>query len=136
MISFTLANKKLELYDSIDLLPMHRYHVYNKMLLIDSAIGSDLTALDQHLSKVIAFISRDDKESAQVELENLRMNIYFVHNNISPRHMAFIPLIYKIDGKENDDLTDNGIKKTLELFRDVTQDNYEAALEAVKKKNR
>lgn len=39
------------LYDSIDELPMLRFHKYNKMLLVDAGVGSDLSDFDRHIER-------------------------------------------------------------------------------------
>ena len=46
MRKIVLAKHKVELYDSIDELPIVRFHKYNKMLLIDAGVGSDLSDWD------------------------------------------------------------------------------------------
>ena len=36
-----IGERAVVLYDSIDELPILRFHAYNKMLLIDAGVGSD-----------------------------------------------------------------------------------------------
>lgn len=51
MRTIKLAGKKVEIYDAIEDLPILRFHKYNKMLLIDAGIGSDLSDFDKHIEK-------------------------------------------------------------------------------------
>lgn len=55
MRKIVLAKHKVELYDSIDELPIVRFHKYNKMLLIDAGVGSDLSDWDAHMEKVVRY---------------------------------------------------------------------------------
>ena len=89
-----IGKHKVEIYDSIDALPVLRFHAFNKMMLVDSGIGSDLNDWDAHAERVIRCIMSDDKESAIKEMNNLRQNIYLVQSGVSPRHMAFAALAY------------------------------------------
>lgn len=84
------------LYDSIDELPMLRFHKYNKMLLVDAGVGSDLSDFDRHIEKVIRYLNSPTPNMATVELENMRQNIYFIQSEVSPRHLAFAVLVKSI----------------------------------------
>ena len=44
-----INNHIVILYDSIDELPIIRFHKYNKYMLIDSGIGSDLNDINVHI---------------------------------------------------------------------------------------
>ena len=41
-----LGGHKVEIYDSIDELPMVRFHKYSKMLMVDAGVGSDINDFD------------------------------------------------------------------------------------------
>ena len=53
-------DKIIKLYDSIDELPIVNFQKYNKYLLIDSGIGSDLNAFDEHITKIAMSIKSGD----------------------------------------------------------------------------
>ena len=129
-----IGKHKVEIYDSIDALPVLRFHAFNKMMLVDSGIGSDLNDWDAHAERVIRFIMSDDKESAIKEMNNLRQNIYLVQSGVSPRHMAFAALVKSIDGVEYDDLTTEGLAKVNAMIKEATDKEIAANTEAVKKK--
>lgn len=129
-----IAGKSVVFFDSIEELPIRRFHRYNKMVLLDSGIGSDLNDIDTHISRTIAFIAKDEKDEAVNEMQNLRQNIYFIHSNISPHMLACATLIKSIDGKECDDLSDDGLKATIELLADVPYGELTTQFREVKKK--
>lgn len=108
-----LINKKIvRVYDSIDEMPIINFQKYNKYLLIDSGIGSDADDIDAHIVKIAKYIKSNNNRKALQELQNMRQNIYMVNSEISPKYLAFAALIYSIDGKKVDDLSDDGLKKT------------------------
>lgn len=133
MRSIVIAGHIVEIYDAIDELPINRFHKYNKMLLIDSGIGSDLNDFNTHVSRVAAFI-QTDKAQALLELENIRQSLYLVSQEISPIHLAFIPLIAKIDGKPLKDLSDENIKRWHKEFGDAPVGWFQRLIQSVKKK--
>lgn len=134
MRTTTIKGHTIELYDSIDELPIKRFHKFNKMLLIDACIGSDLTDFDRHLSKVLLFIKDKQTDNAVTELDNLRQNVYLVQTEMSPRYLAFACLVSKLDGKECNDLSDGALKNILETLSDLSVEEITALQEAVKKK--
>lgn len=129
-----IGKHDIVMYDSIEELPMRRFHWFNKMLLIDSGIGSDLSAFDQHLVKARSFILAKKHEQALTELDNLRQNYYFVMEGISPKFMAFSALVVKIDGEEYNELSDDALKKVIEKISDAPMTALNQTFEEVKKK--
>lgn len=134
MKNVQIKGMNVELYNSIEDLPIMRFHKYNKMLLVDAGIGSDLSDLDLHIEKVIRYLNSQTPNMATVELENIRQNIYFIQSEVSPRHLAFAVLVKSINGKPRNDLSDDGLQQTMNLFKDVANSEITAHLEAVKKK--
>lgn len=115
-----LINKKIvRVYDSIDEMPIINFQKYNKYLLIDSGIGSDADDIDAHIIKIAKFIKANNSKKALQELQNMRQNMYMVNSEISPKYLAFAALIYSIDGKEVNDLSDDGLKKLLQDLKDI-----------------
>ena len=115
-----LINKKIvRVYDSIDEMPIINFQKYNKYLLIDSGIGSDADDIDAHIIKITKFIKANNSKKALQELQNMRQNMYMVNSEISPKYLAFAALIHSIDGKEVNDLSDDGLKKLLQDLKDI-----------------
>lgn len=113
MKTIKLGKKAIQLYDSIDELPIVNFQKYNKYILFDSGIGSDANSIDEHLVKLTRLINTD-KAKASIELQNLRLNLHMVVSEISPVHMAFVALIKAIDNEPLTDLSEDNIKKILE----------------------
>ena len=110
-------NHKIEVYDSVKDLPIGRFFQFNLNLKIDAEIGSDVNAFNTRLLTVKKLI-KTDPESAITELENLRKNVQFIMQNISPKSRAFICMIKTIDGQSiPDELTEDIITSTLELLK-------------------
>lgn len=133
MVTIKIGRHTVEMYDSIEELPIVRFHKYQKMLLIDAGIGADIAAFDQRLEKARRFLMKGNIDRAQMELENLRQCVYLIQNNISPKNRAFAILVAKIDGKETE-ISDNGIDKVIETLNDAPVTELAAQFEAVKKK--
>ena len=134
MVTVEIGKHKVEMYDSIDELPIERFHKYQKLLLIDSGIGSDIKAFDERTEKARRFIMDGKADKAQQELDNLRQAVFFIQNGINPKHRAFAALVTKIDGKECTDLSDDALARVTELLKDATEKDLTARLDAVKKK--
>ena len=130
-----LINKKIvRVYDSIDEMPIVNFQKYNKYLLIDSGIGSDADDIDAHIVKIAKFIKANNNKKALQELQNMRQNMYMVNNEISPKYLAFAALIHSIDGKEVNDLSDDGLKKLLQDLKDIKHSKVINILLWLKKK--
>lgn len=134
MRTVQLGTHTVEIYDSIEQLPMRRFHKYNKMLLIDAGIGSDLADFDNHLAKIGAYLKSEHPELAQTELENMRQNVYFIQSGVSPRHLSFAALVASIDGTRCDDLSDEALQAVVDRLADVPISDIAAEVSAVKKK--
>ena len=124
---------KIEIFDAIDEMPIQRFQKYNKYMLIDSGVGSDLQDILDHVERAKIYI-KANPAMAVAELDNLRQAIYLVSEEMSPKYMAFAVLVNKIDGKPADDLSDVGLKKVLETLRDAPKTWIDRILDSVKKK--
>lgn len=130
-----LINKKIvRVYDSIDEMPIVNFQKYNKYLLIDSGIGSDADDIDAHIVKIAKYIKSNNNKKALQELQNMRQNIYMVNSEISPKYLAFAALIHSVDGKEVNDLSDDGLKKLLQDLKEVKHSKVVDFLLWLKKK--
>ena len=128
-----IGRHNIEYYDSIDEMPIERYQKFNKYLLVDSGIGSDLRDFDTHIEKVLRFLSVKDTESVQTELENMRQCVYMVQQGLSPKYIAFSCLVARLDGKEVK-CTDDDIKAVYDALKDVRKSDIDTAMENAKKK--
>lgn len=130
-----LINKKtICVYDSIDEMPIANFQKYNKYLMIDSGIGSDVDDIDAHITKIAKYIKSKDEKKALLELQNMRQSMYMVNSEISPKYLAFAALIHSIDGKEVTDLSDDGLKALLEEIKQIKHSKVVEFLFWLKKK--
>lgn len=123
----------VEIYDSIDELPINRFQRYNKYLLIDSGVGSDLQDVLDHIDRAKIYI-KSNPSMAITELDNMKQAVYLVSEQISPKYMAFAVLVSKIDGQPMDDLTDAGLQRVLEILKEAKKSWIDGILHSVKKK--
>lgn len=112
----------------------YRFQRFNKYLLIDSGIGSDIQDVDNHIERIKGFV-KTDKDKALTELDNMRHNIYLVMKNITPKHLAVCTLIHSINGVPVTDLSDEGIQQIYEkLNKKLSAGWFEHKFQALKKK--
>ena len=123
----------VKIYDSIEEMPIVRFHRYNKMLLIDSGIGSDLQDINVHIEKAIKLIAVD-QALAVTELRNMQQSIHLINETINPKHLAFSVLVAEIDGKPVTDLSDDGLQETLHKLQETPKGLIDRLIDSVKKK--
>lgn len=129
-----IGTHEVQIFEAIDEMPVARFHRFNKMLLIDAGIGSDLSDSNKHIEKAMIYARQGDGDKAVQELENLRQLLFFAQAELSPRNLAFAALVLSVDGQPCDDLSDEGLRRTAALFADISQRELTAQTEAVKKK--
>lgn len=121
------------MYDSIEELPIANFQKYNKFLLIDAGIGSDINDIDQHIAKIAKYI-KSNQSLAMQELQNMRQNMYMIASGISPKYLAFVALIHSIDDKKVEDLSDENLKSVLESLKTIKHSWLINILTEIKKK--
>ena len=114
-----LHGHKVRLYQSIEELPMARFHKYNKFLLLDAGIGSDIQDFDNHIERVVKYIRKGENENAAKEMENMRLNVYVILQEQNVRDMSFACLVESIDDKPCDDLSEEGLTDILKTLGGV-----------------
>ena len=130
----TIKGHVIKLYDSIDELPIVNFQKYNKCILIDSGLGSDIDSVDSHIVNIAKFINSDNKKQALLELQNMRQNLYMIVSNVSPKNLAFAALIHSIDGEEQKDLSDTHLQELINIINESEQSVLSNILLGLKKK--
>lgn len=127
---------EVEYYDSIDEMPVIRYHKFNEQLMYASSLGGDMNDIEEHLRKVIEMINRDDKPSATQQIVNMSEGFRNIVSNINPRSKAFAVLVFKANGVEQNDLSDVGLNKLVGTLsrRGLSWGMVKFAIDYVKKK--
>lgn len=129
-----IEGHKIDIYDSIDDMPIARFHRFNRNLLVDGGIGGTVADVDKHLMRAVEFMKNDDKASVVRELENLRQGVHLVEQGISPKGLAFASLVYAIDGELVTDLTDDNLQLIMQRLGTMTVKELSQLVEEVKKK--
>lgn len=136
MLTKKLNGCKLEMYDSIEVAPIENYINFNRLIMLDSGIGSDLNAVMNHWANIQRFCEKGEVENLSKQLANYRQALTFIMSNISPRMLSFVTMIHKIDGKVVEDFSDENMAEILKQLskKGLTVQIVEQFLEFVKKK--
>ena len=124
MKTLFINNHEIKVYDSIDELPIINFQKYNKYVLIDSGLGSDIDSVNSHIANLVALLNSDLKK-AQQQLQNLQQSLYLLVSEISPKNLAFAALIYSFDGEIISDMSDENLKHILSLINTEKQSNID-----------
>ena len=132
----TLNGNTVQVYSTAKEMPIVRYNEFQKYLLIDSGIGADVETIDGHYAKQIAYIASDKKDDAIKEAENTRHALASVLSGINYGSMAFAVMVTHIDGVPYDDISEEGIERTVKVLEatGISQGEVEEATEVLKKK--
>jgi len=133
MIEFTIKkgirNTRVKMYTSIEDLPIERFMKANKYWMLHDSIGSDISDFDKnHYSKFVLIAG--DKVKTLKELENFRILVYNIINEVNVEHLSFAVLVYSIDDKEMHDLSEESLKSVLKRLSDagLTQEKLKKKL--------
>ena len=110
---FKLGKHTVEFYDSIDSLPFDRFNSFNKFVMLDAELGSDVIAFDQKISKIFQFLGKEMIKEATGELYNLRNTYHNIMTENNVRGLAFACLIRKIDDEKIEDYSIENMKSIL-----------------------
>ena len=112
-----LTRTKVLLYTDIDQLPADRFSKVNKFWMLNDELGSSFEDIDRiHITRII--LSLHDKDKAKKVLDNMRVLIYNIINEVNPESLSFACMIHSIDGVELTDLSDENLKKTIKYLSD------------------
>jgi len=117
MKTVKLKGMIIEYHDGdIEEMPIHRFQMFNQQLAIEAGIGSDMEAFDGHLVRMGKFVKKKMFAEYETEVANIRQNLYFVINNVSPKTAAFVYLINTIDGEELTDFSPDNVARLTTAF--------------------
>jgi hypothetical protein len=133
MKELQIGKHRVLIYDSIDELPIRRFHKFNRYMLIDSGIGSDLNDINAHINRIAQYMT-SDLDKGRIELENLRQSLYLISEETNPKHLSFAVLVHSIDGKRVLDLSDDNMAKVINTLGEVKKSVLDRLIETVKKK--
>ena len=125
---------RVVLYDAPDEMPVTRFHKFSKYMLIDSGLGGDMASVDRRIGRLIELNTRGERDDLDTELRNLRQSIALSMDGFDGRSLALAVLVRSVDGKPRDDLSEEGLRRTAEMFSEVRVDRLTGWLVGVKKK--
>ena len=112
MIEIKFKSTTLELYDNIDQLPIERFNKANKYWMLHDQIGSSIEDFDKnHFAKLRLLY--DNKDKFLKELDNFRILVYNIMNEINVEHLSFGCLIFSINNREITDFSESSLKRLL-----------------------
>lgn len=129
-----IKGKKIQLYDSIDEMPIVNFQKYNKCILIDSGLGSDIDSIDNHIVDIAKYVKNGDTKNALQELQNMRQTMHMIVSGVSPKNLAFAALIYSIDGVEQKNLSDEHLQEIMNELNELPFGLFIDLVEKLKKK--
>ena len=137
-VSFRKGIRKttLKMYDDIDQLPIERFNKANKYWMLHDNIGSSIQDFDiNHFNKIVLLAG--DKEKCVAELQNFRILVHNIQNEINVEHLSFACLIHSVNDVENDDLTEDALSKVLKDLSDrgLTQELLKKKLTRYEKRS-
>lgn len=110
MNTCSVGGHKVELYSSIDEMPMANYHKFNKYLMFESGLAPNANGVIGHLSRMGELLSAEEYDKLRLEIQNTYQAVSFIMEEMSPVSMAFACMVHKIDGELVTDLSDEAMK--------------------------
>lgn len=141
MIKIQHQKGHLTLYDSVKDLPIDRYQAFQKYLIQESHIGSDIGAIGLHFQRLDTLLQAGQIPQAQQERQNMHVSFFSILEGLNFQSKAFVCLLKSVEVEgiahnvgniEDDTEVDNALDliKVIEL----TQGDIEGYLFDVKKK--
>ena len=106
----------IEMYDTIGELSVTRWHLFNKYIMMQAGIGGDIETIDQHITSILKMIRNEDLDDASNEVMNMRQNMAYVIQRLSPEMLAFAAMVKSIDGKMVSEETDSGFEHVCKVL--------------------
>jgi len=112
-----LKRTKVLLYSEIDQLPAERFSKVNKFWMLNDELGNSFEDINKvHITRLLIAL-KDEAKSKKI-IENLRVLIHNIINEVNPESMAFACLVHSIDGVELTDLSDENLQRTVKYLSD------------------
>ncbi len=112
-MTIELGKHKIELFDSLDDMGITRWNAFNKYVLIDAEIGSNIFDYDRVMKKCHTYLSKEMIAEAQQELLNTRQLIHNILQGNNVKQLSFAVLVKSIDGEKTDDFETSALNKLL-----------------------
>jgi hypothetical protein len=122
--------------ESIKELPIDRYSEFQKYLLQDSGMGSDIESVARHFEKIDIFLAANKVQEAINERTNQHFNFFFMLNQINITHLSFAVLVSSITDQPITDYSETALLTVSKQLgkQGFTHEQLVEILEDVKKK--
>lgn len=134
MKEIVIGRHKVRIYESAEDMPVVRWNKMNKLMMLDSGIGSDMMALEAKVTRIQRLVESGNTEDASVELDNMKSAFRIMNAGVNPRSMAFAVLVHDVDGELCDDMSDEGLNGVIAKLDELTQREARSVTGMVKKK--
>ena len=105
-----IGKHSIVFHDDIDQMLVNQYNKVNKYWMLSDSLGSDFADIDKmHLARLS--LVAGDKEKTIKEVNNLRILVHNIINEVSPEQLAYVALIHSIDGKVLEDYSEDNLKR-------------------------
>ncbi len=132
MRSVKLAGKEVVFFESIKEMSIVRHHEFQKLLLQDIGIGSDMDSVAAHFSNLHTLLGGGKHSEAMQEATNMHNNLFCMIDGINIKSMCFASLVHSIDGEEYE-LKEGYIEKVLKRVSKAQVGKLEEIIFEVKK---
>jgi hypothetical protein len=131
-----LKSGTCELWETTKELPARRYNDFQKYLIQDIGIGSEVVDIERHHQNLFRLLGGSQIQEAQTESYNLFQNIVLAIQGINIKHISFACFVHSINGKAVTDYSESNLKNVINKLSDIglTQGHVEDILEDLKKK--
>ena len=136
MIIDKIGTHKIERYSSINDLPIPRFMNFNRFVMIDAGIGSDVAAIDAHDKQIILHAKKGDTDKVIQETLNRNESMRLILSNSNPKLLSYAVTVKSIDGVEVKDFSDDACRLMIEKFSKwgATKGFVEGVVSAIGKK--
>lgn len=101
---------------------MIRKHLFDKFLILDMGLGSDLQAIEQRHQNLNIYARQKKWEETIQELKNLHHTIFNAIGEIDFKHLAFACMVARVDDLPVDCNTESDAEAILEKIGNMVTD--------------
>jgi len=112
-----ISKTTLLMYDDIDQLPIERFNKANKYWMLHDNIGSSISDFDTNHFNKLALLA-GEKQKCIAELNNFRILVFNIMNEVNVEHLSFACLVYSVNGEEQNDLSQDALNRLLKRLSD------------------
>lgn len=130
-MTYKFNNHEIEMFDSIQNLPILRFQKFNKYQMIASEIGNTFADYDQRTTKALQFLQKGMTNEAIQELENRRQTVFNAFNEFTPVGKSFAVLVKRIDKVKYKNFAPDDLDNCLNHLERIGFD-FETSIEKLK----